>query len=70
MSDTATPVPDHTPTLEELNAHRGALPERMGIEVLEATPERVVARMPVEGMTNFIVRFRGLSTFSRRRARR
>ena len=51
MTDTATPVPDRSPTLEELNAHRGALPERMGIEVLEASPERVVARMPVEGNT-------------------
>lgn len=51
MTDTATPVPDRSPTLEELNTHRGALPERMGIEVLEAAPERVVARMPVEGNT-------------------
>lgn len=51
MTDTATPVPDRNPTLEELNAHRGALPDRMGIEVLEASPERVVARMPVEGNT-------------------
>ena len=31
---------------------------------------RSTSRMPVEGMTNFIVRFRGLSAFSRRRARR
>lgn len=38
-------------SLEKLNAHRGALAERMGIEVLEAAPERVVARMPVEGNT-------------------
>lgn len=51
MTDATVPVPDRTPTVEELNAHRGALPERMGIEVLEATPERVVARMPVEGNT-------------------
>ncbi|MFC5816531.1 PaaI family thioesterase [Nonomuraea sp. NPDC050478] len=29
----------------------GVLAERMGIEFLEATPERVVARMPVEGNT-------------------
>lgn len=48
---TDTTVPEGTPTVEELNAHRGALPERMGIEVLEAAPERVVARMPVEGNT-------------------
>ncbi|HET7477440.1 MAG TPA: hotdog fold thioesterase [Dermatophilaceae bacterium] len=31
--------------------NRGTLGERMGIELLEATPERVVARMPVEGNT-------------------
>ncbi|GAA2167129.1 uncharacterized protein (TIGR00369 family) [Humibacillus xanthopallidus] len=29
----------------------GTLIERMGIEVLEATPERLVATMPVEGNT-------------------
>jgi uncharacterized protein (TIGR00369 family) len=29
----------------------GALGERMGIEITEATPERVVATMPVEGNT-------------------
>ncbi len=29
--------------------HVGALAERMGIEVLTASPERVVGRMPVEG---------------------
>ena len=29
----------------------GSLNERMGIEFLEASPERVVARMPVEGNT-------------------
>lgn len=31
--------------------NEGTLPERMGIEYLEASPERVVARMPVEGNT-------------------
>lgn len=51
MSETAPPVPDRTPSLEELNRHRGGLPERMGIELLEAAPDRVVARMPVEGNT-------------------
>ena len=30
---------------------RGALPERMGIVLLEASPERVVGTMPVEGNT-------------------
>ena len=29
----------------------GALPERMGIELVEASPERVVATMPVAGNT-------------------
>lgn len=29
----------------------GALGERMGIEIIEATPERVVGTMPVEGNT-------------------
>ncbi|MEV8631528.1 hotdog fold thioesterase [Streptosporangium sp. NPDC051023] len=29
----------------------GTLVERMGIEITEATPERVVGRMPVEGNT-------------------
>ena len=30
---------------------RGTLVERMGIELVEVTPERVVARMPVAGNT-------------------
>ncbi|WP_184757883.1 PaaI family thioesterase [Streptosporangium album] len=35
---------------EQLGAsHRNTLVERMGIEITEATPERVVGRMPVEG---------------------
>ncbi|GAB1643708.1 hypothetical protein KRMM14A1259_41310 [Krasilnikovia sp. MM14-A1259] len=29
----------------------GALGDRMGIEILEATPERIVGRMPVDGNT-------------------
>ncbi|GII54040.1 hypothetical protein Pth03_24290 [Planotetraspora thailandica] len=32
-------------------AGRGHLPERMGIEIIEATAERVVGRMPVAGNT-------------------
>ncbi|MEV4115586.1 hotdog fold thioesterase [Nonomuraea sp. NPDC049695] len=32
-------------------AHEGTLPDRMGIEFIEAGPERVVGRMPVEGNT-------------------
>jgi len=31
--------------------HKGTLTERMGIEFLEASPERVVGRMPVAGNT-------------------
>lgn len=33
------------------NAGEGCLHQRMGIEILEAGPERVVGRMPVEGNT-------------------
>ncbi|GAA4556234.1 hypothetical protein GCM10023193_04900 [Planotetraspora kaengkrachanensis] len=32
-------------------AGKSHLPARMGIEILEASPERVVGRMPVEGNT-------------------
>ena len=39
---------DALPTIEELNAHRGSMAEHMGVEITEASPERVVARMPVE----------------------
>ncbi len=35
--------------MQEMNPN--SLLHRMGIEVLEATPERLVARMPVEGNT-------------------
>ena len=50
---TETPAPTPAPTLEgdQLQAHRGALAERMGIEILEAAADKVVARMPVEGNT-------------------
>ena len=34
-----------------LNATRGALNDKMSVEVLEASPERVVGTMPVEGNT-------------------
>lgn len=40
-----------TGLVAELNAHRGALAERMGIVIAEAEPGRVVATMPVEGNT-------------------
>jgi 1,4-dihydroxy-2-naphthoyl-CoA hydrolase len=38
------------PGTGELNAFSG-LPKTMGIEIVEATAQRVVARMPVEGNT-------------------
>ncbi|MBM7515267.1 hotdog fold thioesterase [Nocardioides nitrophenolicus] len=34
-----------------MRAHMGALNERMGIELVEVTADRVVATMPVEGNT-------------------
>jgi uncharacterized protein (TIGR00369 family) len=37
--------------LEQMRSNMGALNERMGIELVEATAERVVATMPVEGNT-------------------
>ena len=51
MSDATAPATSPAPTVEELNANRGALPERMGIEILEASADKIVARMPVEGNT-------------------
>ena len=51
MSDLTPLAPGQPPTVDQLNAVRGALPERMGVEVLEATADRIVARMPVEGNT-------------------
>ena len=54
MSDAAgtTSAPDHTAFMHavmEMNPH--SLMQRMQIEVTEGTPERLVARMPVEGNT-------------------
>jgi uncharacterized protein (TIGR00369 family) len=46
--DTTTPA---APDAAELAFGPGALNERMQITVLEATPERVVGTMPVEGNT-------------------
>lgn len=41
-----------TDGLSSINSYgRGALAERMGIQILEATPDRVVGTMPVEGNT-------------------
>ncbi len=42
---------DALAALREVFSGVGALGDRMGIELLSATPERVVARMPVEGNT-------------------
>ena len=49
MADTDTRTP--WITVDELNANGGALAERMRIQFTEATLERVVATMPVEGNT-------------------
>ena len=45
--------PESTPDFLELIRGRGAgsLDAKMGIEILEASPERLVGRMPVEGNT-------------------
>lgn len=48
-SDSARPAPDAASGLDQAGA--GALAERMGIEVLEASAERVVGTMPVAGNT-------------------
>jgi uncharacterized protein (TIGR00369 family) len=41
--------PDYLSILRERGS--GLLDQKMGIEILEASPERLVARMPVEGNT-------------------
>ena len=45
--------PNSMPNYLELIRERGsgALDKKMGIEILEASPERLVGRMPVEGNT-------------------
>ena len=45
--------PENTPNYLELIRERGsgALDKKMGIEILEASPDRLVGRMPVEGNT-------------------
>lgn len=53
---TADPLADLPPLTDERRAElaatgRGTLLERMGIEVLQADPDRLVARMPVAGNT-------------------
>ncbi|HEV7196596.1 MAG TPA: hotdog fold thioesterase [Pedococcus sp.] len=44
-----SPFADATRAMEEMNPN--SLMRRMQIEILDATPERVVGRMPVEGNT-------------------
>jgi 1,4-dihydroxy-2-naphthoyl-CoA hydrolase len=52
MSDSAVTASNFTAAVEAMQAmNPNSLLQRMQIEVLEATPERVVARMPVEGNT-------------------
>ncbi|MSO28128.1 MAG: PaaI family thioesterase [Candidatus Planktophila sp.] len=45
--------PENTPNFLEVIRERGngALDKKMGIQILEASPERLVGRMPVEGNT-------------------
>ena len=46
------PDPDHLAGVEAMRAmNPSSLMHRMGIEVLEASPDRLVATMPVEGNT-------------------
>jgi 1,4-dihydroxy-2-naphthoyl-CoA hydrolase len=46
----AMPEPrDQQAVIDILNGMRGELATKLGIEVIECTPERVVATMPVEG---------------------
>jgi len=50
--DPQQPDPPQPDLIAGLNsAGQGSLGERMGIEFLEASPQRVVARMPVQGNT-------------------
>ena len=45
--------PESTPDFLEIIRERGsgALDKKMGIEILEASPDRLVGRMPIEGNT-------------------
>jgi len=53
MSDSPQDLPDSTDLdlLAEFNKQMGALNEKMGIELVELSADRVVATMPVEGNT-------------------
>ncbi len=50
MTD-AEPSPDQPDQPDEPDLSPGALDQQMGIEVVEASVERIVATMPVEGNT-------------------
>jgi len=57
-------MPDHSPAAVDgiewaLGRGIGALAEKMGFEWLEFTPDRAVARMPVEGNTQPVGLFHG-----------
>jgi 1,4-dihydroxy-2-naphthoyl-CoA hydrolase len=47
----AVPPSDPDEMLAAMRRTQGALNDKMGVELLEATPARVVATMPVEGNT-------------------
>lgn len=49
--DTAAPTPSVEEFLAAMPQGMGALNDKMGIEILEISPERVVATMPVAGNT-------------------
>lgn len=51
-SQNGASAPLTSDALAQLNARgRGALDQKMGIEILEASPQRLVGRMPVDGNT-------------------
>ncbi|MFT3872099.1 MAG: hotdog fold thioesterase [Nocardioides sp.] len=49
--DTAAPTPSVEEFLAAMPQGMGALNDKMGIEITEISPERVVATMPVDGNT-------------------
>ena len=51
MSDALDPVPDIDDFIAQMPFGMGGLNEKMGIELVEISAERVVATMPVEGNT-------------------
>ncbi|GAB3080113.1 hypothetical protein GCM10027215_22300 [Nocardioides zeae] len=49
--DATTPVPGLDELVAQMSERMGALNEKMGIEMVEVSRERIVATMPVEGNT-------------------